>query len=152
METKDQLSATAKQVQNNIKKAAISEYKHCKSIHLKEGQVLNFCFTFQADSSEIQSNLINVLKDNGFNPIIMSSKFHSKKDTFLVLSLFSLKLELKTFITKSAQLYNIAYNVGAEYLYFEIDEVLEFYSLGINEENIDVKLVDSFEDSKKEQN
>lgn len=127
-----------KEVQKYVEKNAISEYKHCKSIHLIEGCQLNFYFTFYAESEAIQENLINALKEYGFT-VVGSSKLHTKADAFMVFSAIGIKLNLKTFITKAKQLCKLANQVGAEYLQFEIAELNDYYSLGFYQDDLDLQ-------------
>lgn len=131
-------TSTQKEVQKYVKKIAISEYKHCKSIHLEEGELLNFCFTFYANKLAIQDNLIKALKEYGFN-VIWNSKLHTKEDAFMVFSAKGIELNLKSFITKTMQVCQLASQVGADYLLFDIAEVNDYYSLGQYQENLELQ-------------
>ena len=131
-------------MQNNINKAVISEYKHCKSIHLENGQQLNFIFTFYADSSTIQDNLFKALKEYGFNNAIWNSKLHTKSDAFVAYAATGCNLNLKAFIKLATDVFQLANDVGADYLYFEIGEVQEYYSNGQYE--ADMELQEAFAD------
>lgn len=151
MNVENTTSATTKEVQKNISKAAISEYKHCKSVHLKEGELLSFIFTFYADNLASHNKLINALKQYGCN-CVWNSVLHSKSEAFVVYGSIGLKLNLKSFINTSSQLFQLANEIGANYLFFEIGEIQEYYDLGLYMEDMGLELEEAFEDSEEEEN
>lgn len=134
----EQNSAFHEAVQKYINKSAISEYKHCKSIHLREGELLSFCFTFYAENVAIQENLVTALKEYRFTAV-WNTPLHTKADAFMVFSAIGIKLNLKSFITKTKQVFQLANQVGANYLLFEIAEVNDYYSLGQHQEDLELQ-------------
>lgn len=134
----EQNSAFHEAAQKYVKKNAISEYKHCKSIHLREGELLNFCFSFYTENVAIQENLVTALKEYGFTAV-WNTPLHIKADAFMVFSAIGIKLNLKSFITKTKQVFQLANQVGANYLLFEIGEVINYYDLGQYQEDLELQ-------------